>query len=198
MQPIKLITALGNNETRYNNTRHNVGFFWLDSLCAKLQLNWHKSHHGNGSIAKWQHNNESIVLFKPGLLMNINGKPIIECAKYHHIDPQQILIVYDELDLAVGQIKLKTDGGHGGHNGVRDFIQHGNQNHFYRLRIGIGRPQYEEVSHYVLGKIPNEDKSIINKGVELSIDKLNLLINDNEHQYHQELAAWSKSNQIKE
>ncbi len=195
MQPIKLICALGNNDKRYHNTRHNIGFSWIDKLCVKWGLNWHKSQHGSGFITKWHHEDSPIVLFKPGLLMNINGQPIAQCAQYHHINPENILVVYDELDLKVGQIKLKTEGGHGGHNGIRNLIQHTKQNRFYRLRIGIGRPEFEEVGHYVLGKIPPAEHAILDKTIDHSIATIEDLLSNRENQYHQTLAEWSKSNQ---
>ena len=127
--------------------------------------------------------------------MNINGQPIAQCAQYHHINPENILVVYDELDLPVGHIKLKTDGGHGGHNGVRNIIQHTKQNTFYRLRIGISRPDYEDVGHYVLNKIPAQDKVLLEKTITHSIHALDSLLDNDENQYHQALATWSKTNQ---
>ena len=198
MQPIKLITGLGNNEPRYQHTRHNIGFMWLDALCEHLQLTWQRSQHGNGSIAKWHIDGHTIILFKPGRLMNINGGPIIQCAQYHHIEPQHMLLAYDELDLHVGQVKLKTEGGHGGHNGVRDVLQHAKTANFYRLRFGIGRPYHEEVSHYVLGKIPSDELGLVQATIKMSVQKLPLLIDNNEKIYHQELAQWSKEQSNKE
>ena len=155
---IKLITALGNNQTQYFKTRHNVGFWWIDELVQKHNLTWKTSDHAKGQITKFSHQEQTVILFKPGRLMNINGQPIANCAKYFKIPEQEILLVYDDLDLNPGIIKLKKSEGHGGHNGVRDLQQHINIKEILRLKIGIGRPQNkEDVSRYVLQK-PSENE----------------------------------------
>ena len=193
--PIKLITGLGNYEEKYFNTRHNVGFMWLDHLAESHALTWHKNQHGTGLITKWTHQNEKIILFKPGLLMNINGGPIQQCAHYHRIEPENILVVYDELDLTVGQIKLKQNGGHNGHNGVRDIQHHLQNKNFYKLRIGIDRPSRESVSNYVLGKPNATDTEKLKKTIAFSVKNLYYLLKNQENTYHQKLALWSKDNE---
>ena len=117
---IKLIAALGNQEPAYTNTRHNVGFAWINQLALAHRGTWQPNKNKEGLVCRLQHNAETVILFKPGKLMNINGKPLPECAQYYKIAPAEMLLCYDDLDLEVGTIKLKQSTGHGGHNGVRN------------------------------------------------------------------------------
>ena len=186
---IRLITALGNNDPKYFKTRHNVGFWWIDQLAHQHNLVWQKSDHGTGSITKLIHDGKTIILFKPGLLMNINGQPIAQCAHYFKIPSNQILLIYDDLDLNVGIMKLKHSEGHGGHNGVRNLQQHINIKEILRLKIGIGKPTTkEQTSDYVLQK-PNEfDEDTLKKNITQSQKDFQLLLTGNVNTYQQHIA----------
>lgn len=187
---IKLITGLGNNQALYNKTRHNLGFKWIDQLAEKEGLNWKKHQHTQGYIAKWQHSSGTIYLFKPGLFMNTNGAPIASCARYHKITTPEILVVYDELDFPPGVIKLRENGSHGGHNGIKDIIQHTKENNFLKLRIGIGKPSTKsQTGNYVLQKPNEEDEKKINTCIDFSINNLHLLLEDKTNKYQQALAS---------
>lgn len=186
---IRLITALGNNDPKYFKTRHNVGFWWIDQLAHQNNLDWQKSDHGTGSITKLMHEGKTIILFKPGLLMNINGQPIAKCAHYFKIPSNQILLIYDDLDLNVGIIKLKQSEGHGGHNGVRDLQQLINIKEILRLKIGIGKPKSkDQTSNYVLQKPSKSDEDILKKNITQSQENFQLLLSGNINKYQQYIA----------
>lgn len=191
---IKLITALGNNEEKYFHTRHNIGFRWLDQLAEMQNLTWQKSSHGKGMVGKINCNNQSaILLFKPGLLMNINGKPIADCARYFTIKSEEILLVYDDLDLEAGIIKCRRSVGHGGHNGVRDLANHIDISQTIRLKIGIGRPDSKlNTSQYVLQKPSPSDSKNIDHAIKNSLTHRNLLFSGQLNAYCEQLALINK------
>ena len=185
MSTITLITALGNHDDKYLHTRHNAGFWFLDALCQRIGGRWTFQSNLGGYLYKWQA--QKIILFKPGKLMNINGGPIATCAKYFKIENHSILIAHDELDFPCGQVRIKTQGGHGGHNGMRDVLAHLQPNTSLRLRIGIDRPSEENsVSHYVLSPPSQSDRAKIDHAINFCLDKLPILL-DAELGKYQEL-----------
>ncbi len=137
---IKLIVGLGNPGRQYERTRHNVGFLFLDSLADELGCSWFNESKFQGVFAQGKIANAPVMLLKPDTFMNRSGQSVGKIARYYKLQPEEILVVHDELDFNPGIVKLKKDGGHAGHNGLRDIIVHLNSNQFYRLRIGIGRP----------------------------------------------------------
>ena len=137
---IKLIVGLGNPGRQYERTRHNVGFLFLDSLADDLACSWFNESKFQGVFAQGKIANAPVMLLKPDTFMNRSGQSVGKIARYYKLQPDEILVVHDELDFNPGIVKLKKDGGHAGHNGLRDIIAHLNSNQFYRLRIGIGRP----------------------------------------------------------
>ena len=187
---LKLIAALGNNEEKYRKTRHNIGFEWLDRLAKKYDASWQQSSHGKGTVTKLTpEHHDSITLFKPGLLMNINGRPIADYARYFRIEPSQILLVYDDLDLQTGIIKCRRSAGHGGHNGVRDLGSHLDISQVLRLKIGIGRPTNKNMtSQYVLQDPNEQEYARINQAIESSIAHSNLILSQNINAYCEQLA----------
>lgn len=187
---IQFITGLGNYAPRYEKTRHNVGFIFLDQLVVKLNLSWKKHNTASGQYCIWQHQKGRILLFKPNKLMNINGGPIVHCLQYHKINPQHALVAYDDLSFPAGTVKLKSKGGHAGHNGVRDILSHLGDQHFYRLRFGIGRPiDKDRVSDYVLSQPSIEDSEKIQKTVAHCIENLDDIISGNYTQFQQSIAS---------
>ncbi len=137
---IKLIVGLGNPGRQYERTRHNVGFLFLDSLADDLSCSWFNESKFQGVFAQGKIANAPVMLLKPDTFMNRSGQSVGKIARYYKLQPEEILVVHDELDFNPGIVKLKKDGGHAGHNGLRDIIAHLNSNQFYRLRIGRGRP----------------------------------------------------------
>ncbi len=147
---IKLIVGLGNPGQEYEKTRHNAGFLFLDYLFSGAWLNEPRF---NGQTAILKIGNNSIRLLKPMTFMNRSGQAVGNMTRYYKINLDEILVVHDELDFSPGIIKLKKGGGHAGHNGLKDIISHLNSNDFYRLRVGVGRPNSsEQVAKYVLSE----------------------------------------------
>ena len=137
---IKLIVGLGNPGQQYGKTRHNAGFLFLDALARDLGCAWSNQSRFQGLFAEGSVANGKVMLLKPDTFMNRSGQSVGKIARYYKLLPEEILVVHDELDFNPGVVKLKQDGGHAGHNGLRDIIAHLGSKAFYRLRIGIGRP----------------------------------------------------------
>jgi PTH1 family peptidyl-tRNA hydrolase len=137
---IKLIVGLGNPGRQYEKTRHNVGFLFLDILAAELGCVWSSEPGFQGLFSQGSVKAGKVMLLKPETFMNRSGQSVGKVARYYKLLPEEILVVHDELDFNIGVIKLKKEGGHAGHNGLRDIIVHLGSRDFYRLRIGIGRP----------------------------------------------------------
>ncbi|MBV7433773.1 aminoacyl-tRNA hydrolase [Cardiobacteriaceae bacterium TAE3-ERU3] len=148
---IKLIVGLGNPGDRYAKTRHNAGFWLLDNLNSHEQSLWRQEKKFFAEYSKIFLANQPLHLLKPQTFMNRSGQSVSAIANFYDIEPEQILVVHDELDLPEGTAKLKLGGGHGGHNGLRDIIKALGSKDFYRLRIGIDHPgDRNEVVDYVL------------------------------------------------
>lgn len=136
-----LIVGLGNPGPRYELTRHNVGQLVVDELAARRGESF-RAHKANARVAEtWLRPGASkLILAKPNTFMNVSGGPVAGLAKFYGVDPSRVVIVHDELDIPFDTIKLKTGGGHGGHNGVRDVAKALDSAEFARVRVGIGRP----------------------------------------------------------
>lgn len=168
---IRLIVGLGNPGAEYNDTRHNAGFWFLDSLAANLSVSFRFDKRVNAAEAKIHSNSKDIILLKPQTFMNRSGQSVGAVARYYKLQPEQILVAHDELDLDVGDNRLKQSGGHGGHNGLRDIINHLGTKEFFRLRIGIGHPgDRNQVINYVLHKPSISDQSAIEAANQRSLD----------------------------
>ena len=154
---IKLVVGLGNPGHQYEKTRHNVGFIFLDELGFTYRAGWSAMSQFQGEVASCVIAGQQLILLKPQTFMNKSGGAVGKLLRYYKIKPEQMLVVHDELELAEGVCKLKRDGGHAGHNGLRDIIANIDSRDFYRLRIGIGRPQIgANIADYVLSK-PSQD-----------------------------------------
>lgn len=167
MAGLHLIVGLGNPGPEYEQTRHNAGAWFVSQLAADhgIRLVSEPKFHGltgRGNIA-----GQEVRLLIPTTFMNRSGMAVGAMATFFKIPPASILVAHDELDLLPGQIRLKTGGGHGGHNGLRDMITClGNHNGFHRLRIGIGHPgEARQVSGFVLGKAPSSEQDKIDAAI---------------------------------
>lgn len=148
---IQLIVGLGNPGAEYENTRHNAGAWFVSDLAQASRTTLRPVTKFHGLHGTAQLHGHDFHLMIPTTFMNLSGQAVSALANYYKIPPEAILIAHDEIDLAVADIRLKFDGGHGGHNGLRDIIRHLNSNKFYRLRIGVGHPgESKEVVNYVL------------------------------------------------
>ncbi len=165
MKPIALIVGLGNPGKEYERTRHNVGFWFVDAVARQqgVVLRW-ESRFG-GWLGQFSHRNGTVRLFKPGQFMNRSGVPVAAVCRYFRLEPEQILVAHDDLDFAPGVVRLKVDGGHGGHNGLRSIMECLGSRRFLRLRIGIGRPARGSVVDYVLGRPSPEEARAIDEAI---------------------------------
>jgi len=159
---IKLIVGLGNPGRQYEKTRHNAGFLFLDSLASDSNSSWVSESGFDGQLAEIGVAGNKVLLLKPCTFMNRSGQSVGKVVRYYKLAPNEVLVVHDELDFEPGIVKLKKDGGHAGHNGLRDIIAHLGVKEFYRLRIGIGRPlPGKAVADYVLSTPSKNDWKLI-------------------------------------
>ena len=170
---LKLIVGLGNPEQRYNSTRHNVGFWVLDALSKKFSRDFVTQKKYESEFFEYEYDRKIFHMMKPLSYINNSGVPIKKFIKNKSIDAENILIIYDDLDLDVGKIRLKLGGGSGGHNGLNSIIEQLGSKNFWRLRIGIGKPHDKnEVIDYVLGKPTKDDKDAINMSISIIISQI--------------------------
>jgi PTH1 family peptidyl-tRNA hydrolase len=169
---LKLIVGLGNPGSEHIQTRHNAGFWFLDSLAERLSLNFTLDKKFQSELCRYQNDNFDCLLCKPQTYMNDSGKAVQALIKFYKIPINKILIVHDEIDLDVGNLRFKIGGGHGGNNGVRDIIEKVGDSNFSRLRIGIGHPgSVDKVVSYVLNKPNNDETKNILSGINIIIDE---------------------------
>ncbi|THB67295.1 MAG: aminoacyl-tRNA hydrolase [Gammaproteobacteria bacterium] len=174
---IKIIVGLGNPGSKYEPTRHNVGFWTVEQLADSCGESFSMEARFNAELSRVFLCGKDIRLIKPQTFMNNSGQAIGEVSRYFRVEPEQILVVHDELDIAPGTAKLKKGGGHGGHNGLRDAVAHLNSKDFLRLRIGIGHPgNSKQVTGYVLGNPSKEEYAEIHKSISDSIEAIKIAI----------------------
>ncbi len=150
---IRLIVGLGNPGADYVEMRHNAGFWLVDLIAADRSLSFRFEKRYNAQACKFKAEGKDIYLLKPQSFMNRSGQAVAALARYYKIKPEQILVLHDELDLPPGTNRIKQAGGHGGHNGLRDIVNHLGSREFFRVRVGIGHPgDASQVINYVLHK----------------------------------------------
>ena len=175
MNKIKMIVGLGNIGKEYEKTRHNVGEWFISKIANDKGGNFSLNSKLNSQISKVNIANNNVLLVFPTTYMNNSGISVSKVANFYKINPNEILVVHDELDINYGSIRLKKGGGHGGHNGLRSIHQHLGTNDYLRLRIGISHPGHKnKVSNYVLSTPSIEQK----KQIEESIDNAICFLDD--------------------
>lgn len=174
---IKLFVGLGNPGAEYEDTRHNAGFWWIDALARELNVNLVPDKSYFGKVAKAQFKGQTVWLLEPQTFMNLSGKSVGALAKFFKINPQEILVAHDELDVVPGQAKLKFGGSHAGHNGLRDIHAQLGTGDYWRLRLGIGHPGVKaEVIHWVLKKPMAEQRKLIDESIARSVLAVDMLM----------------------
>lgn len=170
MSSVALIVGLGNPGAKYDQTRHNAGFWFLDGLARRFHCALNPEHRFHGETGRCDIDGGDCRLLKPGTFMNRSGQSVAALAGFFKIPPEAILVVHDELDLEPGTVRLKRGGGHGGHNGLRDLISALGSKEFLRLRVGIGHPGHrDDVVNYVLNKPSAEDRIAIDAAIESAL-----------------------------
>ena len=163
-----LIVGLGNPEIEYANTRHNMGFAAINHLSKKLNINVTKEKF-KGLYGDAMLNGEKVILLKPQTYMNLSGESIIQFKQFYKIPPENIIVIYDDIDVDVGKIKIRKKGGPGSHNGMKSVVEKLQTENFPRIRVGIGKPILKEMMiGYVLEKLNGEEKEILNESTKIA------------------------------
>ena len=164
-----IIAGLGNPTREYEKTRHNVGFDTIDVLADKLNTSVDekkfKGLYGKGIIA-----GEKVILLKPQTFMNLSGESVREAADFYKVDPEHIIVIYDDISLNPGQIRIRKKGSAGGHNGIKNIIAQLGTDTFQRIKVGVGeKPKGYDLAAYVLGHFHAEDLELMEEGYEKAI-----------------------------
>lgn len=174
-----LIAGLGNPGRQYEKTRHNMGFDTIDELIERHRIPQggiaHKAMYGKGMIA-----GEKVLAVKPLTYMNLSGEAIREYVNYYKMDPEtELIVIYDDIDLEPGQIRIRKKGSAGGHNGIKSIIaQIGTQN-FYRIKVGVGaKPKGWDLADYVLGRFSPEERELVDKAICDAADAVEMILKD--------------------
>jgi len=169
-----LIVGLGNIGDEYKNTRHNVGFDVIDKISCKYNINVNrikfKGMYGEGFI-----NNEKVILLKPNTYMNLSGESLVEAVNFYKIPNENIIVIQDDISLPVGKLRIRESGSAGGHNGIKNIILQLSSDIFPRIKIGVGHPESNLIAH-VLGKIPKEQKGILEKVYDAGVESVETII----------------------
>ncbi|MEZ5534390.1 MAG: aminoacyl-tRNA hydrolase [Thiolinea sp.] len=173
---IRLITGLGNPGSKYDKTRHNAGFWFVDELANRFNGRFLPEKRFSGEACKVEIAGNTVWLLKPMIFMNRSGLAVQQLSSFFRIPAEEILVAHDELDIAPGEMRLKKGGGHGGHNGLRDIhAQIGKD--YWRLRIGIGHPGDSSlVVNYVLGTPSRGDEDLIMRGIYDAADQVERIV----------------------
>lgn len=167
---MKLIIGLGNPGSKYRATKHNIGFVTLDEIAHQQGISFNK-HQFESDLAEFFYEGEKIILAKPQTFMNESGRSIGPLMDYYGIDVSDVVVIYDDLDLPIGRIRLRQQGSAGGHNGIKSLIAHLGTKAFNRIRIGIDRPKPSEtVVSYVLSTFPKTTHEDMLSAVHLASD----------------------------
>lgn len=190
MSNISLIVGLGNPGKEYAQTRHNAGFWFVEQLADRYGISLKADPKFHGYSGRGQIEGRDVRLLLPTTFMNRSGQSVVPFAKFYQVAPEAILIAHDELDMEPGIIRLKTGGGHGGHNGLRDIVPHIGAN-FHRLRIGIGHPgSKERVSGHVLGKAPSSEQALMDAAIDHALSKVKMLVDGQVSQAMNQINAY--------
>lgn len=167
---MKFFVGLGNPGKKYDGTRHNIGFAVIDRLAEKLSIPIDK-HQFNADYGTGIVGNEKVILFKPQTYMNLSGEAVRPFLDYYCIDRDDMLVIYDDLDLPLGKLRLRQKGSAGGHNGMKSIIDHVGSGEFKRMRFGIGRPKHPHIPivDFVLSPFDVEERPIVEEAVDKAV-----------------------------
>ncbi len=175
---MKLIAGLGNPGRDYAGTRHNIGFGVItrisDQYNIPLNSKEHKAVCGKGFIG-----GEKVILAQPQTYMNLSGESVRSIADYYKIEPEDIIIAFDDIDLEVGQLRVRRKGSAGGHNGIKSIIQHLGTNEFPRVKVGVGaKPEGGDLVRHVLGRFSREEEKAMGEVLDLAVEAVELIVTE--------------------
>ncbi|MDQ6993141.1 MAG: aminoacyl-tRNA hydrolase [Mariprofundus sp.] len=176
---MQLLVGLGNPGSKYKQTRHNVGFRFLDLVAKSEGLHFSAAPRMHAETATWNRPDGRVLLIKPQTFMNDSGESVAAIAHYYQVACENIIVIYDDLDLPVGKLRLKSGGGHGGHNGLRSLHQHLPDANYERAKIGIGRPTHGEITPWVLGCAEEGDRADEARVFAALLDELSTILTGN-------------------
>ena len=174
-----IIVGLGNPTAEYEGTRHNVGFDVIDAIADKYNISVTERKHralcGKGIIA-----GQKVILAKPQTYMNLSGESVRSLLDYYKVDEEsELLVIYDDISLDVGQLRIRKKGSAGGHNGIKNIISHLETNVFQRIKVGVGeKPKHYDLADYVLGHFSKEEKELMREGYQNAIQAVELILQD--------------------
>ena len=174
---LDLVVGLGNPGPRYDGSRHNVGFDWVDRVAAEIGAPWKSQRRFRADVAEGRLETTRLWLMRPQTFMNHSGQAVASFARAKGLAPERILVAHDDLDLPPGTVRLKAGGGHGGHNGLRSLVDDLGSKAFLRLRIGVGHPgDREQVVPFVLSRPSPEERRAIGEGMDRALEVLPELV----------------------
>lgn len=171
-----LIVGLGNPTDKYEGTRHNAGFEAIDFIAKKHNINVVHNEH-KGITGKGLINGTKVMLVKPQTYMNLSGECVIELCKYYGVEPEEVLVISDDVTLDCGKIRVRKKGSAGGHNGLKDIIAWLDTQEFPRVRVGVGKlPEHGDMVAHVLGRYNEEDRKLVNEAIEKAAQAVEYII----------------------
>lgn len=174
-----IIAGLGNPTSKYEKTRHNVGFDTIDALADKFSININNAKHkalcGSGVIG-----GEKVLLIKPQTFMNLSGEAVIDAVNFYKCDPEtELIVIYDDISMEPGRLRLRQKGSAGGHNGIKNIIQHLGSENFRRIKVGVGaKPDGWDLADYVLSHFSPSDRKLIDESIDRACDAITTMLND--------------------
>ena len=161
-----LIVGLGNPENEYAHTRHNMGFDTINQIAKNNNIQITKNKF-KGLCESTIIQNQKVILLKPQTYMNLSGESVKEVAEFYNLKQEEIIVIYDDIDIEKGHIKIRKKGGAGSHNGMKSVVEELQSTDFARIRVGIGQPEFKsDMINYVIGKVSQEEQEILQQGVE--------------------------------
>jgi PTH1 family peptidyl-tRNA hydrolase len=175
---MRLFVGLGNPGPRYAETPHNAGFVVVDRFIEKHRLG-RTAPKFQGEFARGKALGQDVALLKPQTFMNLSGESVSAALRYLPIEPRDVVVVFDEMDIPSGKLRLRKSGGHGGHNGLRSIIEALGSSDFPRIRVGVGRPvEGRPPTGHLLGKLPDSERARLSATIDLAVEALEMVIAD--------------------
>lgn len=173
-----IIVGLGNPESKYDKTRHNIGFRLIDELAVRNGITFSDRKH-NGLVGKGIISGEKVILLKPLTYMNLSGECVGPAADYYKVEPENVIILFDDISLDVGRIRIRKKGSAGGHNGIKSIIAHLGSENFLRLKFGVGdKPKEMDLADYVLGRFSSQDEATVSEGIKRACEAVECMIGE--------------------
>lgn len=177
-QNMYIIAGLGNPESKYDKTRHNIGFRLIDELAVRNGIKFSDRKH-NGLVGKGIISGEKVILLKPLTYMNLSGECVGPAADYYKVEPENVIILFDDISLDVGRIRIRKKGSAGGHNGIKSIIAHLGSENFPRLKFGVGdKPKEMDLADYVLGRFSSQDEATVSEGIKRACEAVECMIGE--------------------